>query len=159
MYRVCHWNRLQAVWHVRPIMQASLQVEMKMYLTKKELSKSSKPRGHSTIVLYCIVLSSMKSYMPTSVLISVLAGADQGGHRAASQPVQLCLLSVHFLGARWPHRGPSYGQPRHALPSHPRLPVHCPLWPMQGEEKKHPLVLGSVMLSMRGLSLPLVLEV
>ena len=30
----------------------------------------------------------------------VAAGEDQGGHRAAPQPVQLCLLSVHLLGAR-----------------------------------------------------------
>lgn len=63
-------------------------------------------------------------------------GADQGGHRAASQPVQLCLLSVHLLGAWRAHCGSSNGQSRQTFPSEPRGPVHCPVWPLQGEKKK-----------------------
>lgn len=39
-----------------------------------------------------------KTSFPLCLCPSV--GADQRGHRAAAQPVQLCLLSVHFLGLR-----------------------------------------------------------
>lgn len=55
------------------------------------------------------------------------AGADQGGHRSAPQPLQLCLLPVHLLGARGACRGSPHGQPGQTLPSKSRRPVHCPV--------------------------------
>lgn len=66
-------------------------------------------------------------YNSTTTTCLFAAGADQRGHRSAAQPVQLCLLSIHLLGARRAHCGPPHGQPRQSFPSKPRRPVHCPV--------------------------------
>lgn len=59
----------------------------------------------------------LKVFIFLIIVCLVGEGEDQRGHGAAAQPVQLCLLSVHLLGARGAHRGSSYGQPRHAFAS------------------------------------------
>lgn len=63
------------------------------------------------------------------------AGTNQGGHRSATQPVQLCLLSVHLLGAGGAHCGSSHGQPGQTVPSKPRCPVHCTVQSLQSRRK------------------------